>query len=409
MPRRSAPQSSLLLVLSMTATLAGAMVSTAGAPAFAASPAEQGSSACAGRYHDALQAVRGGVYQTIKGAKADTHKADDRLPGTLLFTPPFRQRGSEERLALIEANRLAKSRGRPVWSASSDDRWIVDRIASELGDYLSQEQTPYLCGGVPGYLSTLRSYLARVGGSPDRTKALVAAQRTAAETSIRAALEAMRPVPIPRFAPRLRPADDPMSGLRPSADIGRPMGAQTGETSAADASRTASVGETASGSPAGSLNDAGGDPGLPPLAPPKPIALETEGDRIGALERLVKAAEAAGFLARSAEIEAERPAPPGDVAKDDQTEPDTTGAIEAAPRPVLVKLAAVKPLIVGAGTPIRDPLVRRTLVAAFSDIEALDYLENRPSDEDGSVLHAIGATLDAIEDARKASCDCAAQ
>ena len=53
--------------------------------------------------------------------------------------------------------------------------------------------------------------------------------------------------------------------------------------------------------------------------------------------------------------------------------------------------------------------MRRTLIAAFSDIEALDYLENRPSEDEGSMLNAIGKTLDAIENAHKTSCDCAAQ
>ena len=250
MHRRSAPQSSFRLALSATAALAAAMLTTAGTPALAAGPATEASSACAGRYHDALLSVRGGVYQTIKAARPDTRKADDRLPGALLFTPPFRQRSSEERQALVEANRLAKSRGRPIWSASGDDRWIVDRIAGELGDYLSQDETPYLCGGVSGYLSTLRAYLTRVGGSPDRTGALVAAQRAAAEASIRAAMDAMRPVPVPEFAPSVRPADDPLSGLRPSKEIGRSGAALAGnaeQPDTASAARTASADRTSPG------------------------------------------------------------------------------------------------------------------------------------------------------------------
>ncbi|MEX6505305.1 hypothetical protein [Jiella sp. M17.18] len=379
MPSRSFARARLPLAFAALAALAAL-----GTPAYAQAAndggAAGGSSSCAGRFHAALRDIRNGPYQEIGRARPEARQADDRLPGALLFVPPFRSRSTAERLALQEANQIAHARGRPGWSSSGDDRWIVKRVTGEVGDYLAQDETPFLCGGVSNYVATLRAYLTRVGGNPQRTADLLAAQRGAAEASIRAALDAMRPVPIPQQAPA-RPQPQAPDGLRPSAGIG-----------------------PAVVSPDSGSGSAAAKPGLPPATPPKPIALDTDTDRIAALDALVDAARKGGFLRQ----EAPGVAAAGNALLTPAGSRPVGGSPAAGdePRPVLARLAALKPLVIGTDTPIKDVVVRRALVAAFSDIEALDYLEHRPSDAEGSVLNAIDDTLNAISAAHKANCTC---
>lgn len=360
--------------------LAAAFMLTASAAAFAAPPtagASADASACVGRYHAAFVTIGQSDYPKIKAARTIAVKGDGSLPGASIFSPPSRPRDPDEIAALRQAVAEARARGRAAWLASADKRWIADRIVTELGEYLTQDESPYLCGGVPDYLATVRSFADRIASAPAEPAEHLTVQSEAARRAIRQAFAAMQPVPAPRFAPPER-GSDLFAGLRPSKDAGRVAAFLT---PAAHSTRKRVYGPVI-------------DPDLPPLAMAEVTPLATDRDRLAALDGLVAAAQAGGFM----------PPPEPDVAATGSVG-DKRDAPETRTRPVLARLAALKPLVVGRQAAISDPLVRRALLAAFAEVEALDYLAHRPVGGD-PMLAAIEATLDAIEAAHAKACDC---
>ncbi len=361
--------------------LAGALMLTASGTAFAAPPTVAASAdpiVCADRYHAALVTIRQSDYPKIKAARTIAFKGDDSLPGSPIFSPPSRPRDADEIAALRQAAAQARSRGRAAWLASSDKRWIADRIVTELGEYLTQDASPYLCGGVPDYLATVRSFASRIALTRAQPAEYLTIQREAARRAIRQAYAAMQPVPAPRFAPPAR-GSDPIAELRPSKGAERMTAFLT---PVAHSTRKRIYGPVI-------------DPDLPPLAMAKVTPLASDRDRLAALDGLVAAARAGGFTAP----------PERDVAATGSVG-EKRDASETRTRPVLARLAALKPLVVGKQATIGDPLVRRALLAAFAEIEALDYLTHRPIGGD-PMLAAIEATLGAIEAAHAKACDCA--
>ncbi len=361
--------------------LAGAFMLTATGTAFAAPSTAEASadpSACVSRYHAALVTIRQSDYPKIKAARTIAFKGDDSLPGSLIFAPPSRPRDPEEMAALRQAVAQARARGRAAWLASSDKRWIADRIVTELGEYLTQDESPYLCGGVPDYLATVRDFAHRIASAPAEPAEHLTIQREVARRAIRQAYAAMQPVPAPHFAPTAR-GGDPIAELRPSKGAER-MSAFL--TPAAYSTKKRVYGPVI-------------DPDLPPLAMAKVTPLVSDRDRLAALDDLTEAAETGGFTT-----------PPKRAVAATGSVGEKRDAPQTRTRPVLARLAALKPLVVGKQATIGDPLVRRVLLAAFAEIEALDYLAHRPAGGD-PMLATIEATLGAIEAAHTKACDCA--
>ncbi|MEF2552337.1 hypothetical protein VQ042_13350 [Aurantimonas sp. A2-1-M11] len=355
------------------------MLATAAAAAPDAVADDQ--SDCPTRYQAALQTVRTGAFAAIKPARSIAFKGDESLPDGLIFRASATRGGTAEAKALAEAATIARDRGRATWIGSANDRWIADRIVTDLGEYVSQDVSPYLCGGVAEYLSTLQSYMDRIATSPSKAAGHHAVQTDATADAIRAAVMAMRPVPAPRFAPTLR-VTPLVFDLRQSKGLEREP-------------QTVAYGPQF-------------DPALPPLAmTATPIlALDSDDHRLAALEMLVGAARSNGFLGEKDLIAAE-PLAAGPHAPA-EADPETTSVIDASatPRPVLGRLTALKPLVVGQSAPIRDSLVRRALADAFAHVEALDHLAHRPRGGYDPMLAAIAATMDAITAAHTAACDC---
>lgn len=371
-------------------------------------PQSGGDTSCgAAKYHAALAAIRDGEYQSIKEAREDAGKPDESLPGHLVFNPIVTPKSGDARRALIAANQLARSQNRPAWLASKDSRWIVGEVGKELGRYLGQEETQYLCGGVPDYLKTMRKYLARAGSDASSLDDLKAAQAAVASDSILATLHALRPVPLPTAAPSEAPPT-PAAELRPAVGMaGRDQAAAETPPAAATPATTGAT-QTALATGAATASDAsanaGEDPDLPPISQPKPITLASDDDRLAALDRLVEAAKRSGALSEAVAVAAEK-AEEGDASAES---PATTD--EAAPgasgRPVIARLEELRPLVYGSRPAISDLAARRQLIDSFSSIEVLDYLDHRPAESDDSVPAAIGRTLDAISAAHSQSCGC---
>jgi len=339
---------------------------------------------CAVRYHAALGTIRADAFAAIKPARTIAFKGDETLPEGPIFRPLGKQADRAEAKALAEAAAIARNRGRANWVGSANDRWIADRIVSDLGEYVSQDLSPYLCGGVPEYLATLKSYMDRIATSPSKAAEHLTVQFDATAASIRSAMIAMGPVPLPRFAPPLR--NHPLVfDLRRSKGIERPAS-------------TEAFGPQF-------------DPALPPLAmaEARPPALASDDDRLAILDRLVDTARTNGFLGSDSVVatKAVEHAPVSETPA--KIDPGTTGSIDrpATVRPVLARLAALKPLVVGQSALISDALVRRALTDAFADIEALDHLAHRPSGGYDPMLAAIAATMDAIALAHADACGCA--
>ncbi|NDV86126.1 hypothetical protein GTW51_05360 [Aurantimonas aggregata] len=341
----------------------------------AAAPASAAEPSCSGRFHAALSSIEAEEYAALKAAQTIAFKGDGAMPGAFVFAPPSMPRSREEMAALKEANSLARGRGRPAWLASADSRWLADRVTSELGDYLSQEETPFLCGGVVDYLALLRAQIARVGGGATDGEALVTVQAKATRQAIRAAEAAARPAPSPRYAPPYRNLLLSIVDFRPSRGLERDPAIDPMQTNT-------------------TFKDFQGpriDPDLPPLAMVAPIPLATDADRLAAIDRLIAIAAARDLVASLTEEDM------GD-AEEEADAPEQ--------RPVLARLAALQPAFAATTVPASEAPTRRALLAALSAIEALDYLAHRPAPGGDPMLAAIERTFTAIESAHTTSCDC---
>ncbi|MBO0904966.1 hypothetical protein [Jiella sonneratiae] len=357
-------------------------------------------------YHAALGKIRSEQYAAIKTAKDTALQPDETLPGRLIYTPIVPPRSTEGRKALMAASQLARMRNRPAWTASTDARWVMGEVSNELGRYLGQEKTAYLCYGVPDYMKTMRGYLARAGGDVASLDALKSAEADIASKTILATLSALRPVPLPTPAPTDHGMAAGQGDLRPAVGTGASAEAAPASAGPGDGTPSAETGATAAETPvtasaaSGTDADVGGD--LAPLTEPTPIPLASDDDRLAALDRLVDAARRSGALPEDDAA----PAGPGTTASLDAAGAPTANDASPASRPVLARLQALRPLVYGSQSPISDVAVRRRLIDGFSAIEIVDYLDHRPAESADSVPAAIGRTLDAIEAAHAATCGC---
>jgi hypothetical protein len=330
---------------------------------------------CVGDYLAALKRIRQTEFAALSSKPYAVSGGDLSLPGTLVFAPKPAPRSRVEMAALSTAAALAKGRGRPMPSA--DARWVAERLRSDLSDYLGQKPTPYLCGGVPQYIETLRKFAARAGTDPQRLKTLVEAQETATRRSVEVAFAAMKPVATPRFAPADRP-NEASDSVPTSALDTAPTGAISGLRPSAGLSRAETTGTTP---PAAALP---GDPDLPPLKPSPPRSLATPADRAGAIDDLLTETRRAGFLAAA---------------------PTDDGAAPPAGEPVLQRLIAARAALRADPRAAGEESLRPPL-AAFADIEALDYLQRAAGQKGDPQTRAVAATFDAILSAQKTECTC---
>ncbi|WP_279481989.1 hypothetical protein [Aureimonas sp. SK2] len=340
--------------------------------------------ACASAFHARFASIREGEFAALKAAAgAEPTVADASLPGTLLFPPAGRPQPSDNAAALRTAADLAKARSSSAAPLDANARWIAARIREDLGDFLSQKETTFLCSGIDAYLETLRAQAARIGQSPDRLGRLVTAQREAARASLMAARAALRTPPLPRFAPNDRPGEALVAdNLRSSVGV---------ETSRVQGPvlRVANRQDV-------QVSEGSIDPDLPPVKAYE--RLETAQDIARAVRELEERAEKAGALSQP------------DIA---HTDPTRTGGIAVygpvrpEPRPALQLLAEMRPLLVGpAAAPAVDPHARADLLRALSDLEALDYLVAAERQPAHPLPAALDATFGAIAKAHAEACAC---
>lgn len=383
---RSPPFRSLVLAGLVAAVAAGparaqtqsdaGRVTTDGAPAAAqaagapsAPPAAAPAENCSARYAASLNSLAASALPAVEAAREAGVAGDPGLPGRFLFPPRAARRTRAEIEALVAANALAISRGRSSGTLDADKRWIADRLRVDLADYLRQKPAPYLCGGVPDYLATLRGFADQVGASPGRRKAWAATQRDAARRSAEAALAALAAEPRPVAAPAA-PGAVPTDALRPGTGLSR-----------------------SDVTPAPVTGPGAARPDALPQAPAA-LSLDTDAGIAAAIDRLLAALNEGGLVT----IASSAPAP---AARGNEP------VFSAASYPMLARLAAARPYVAGRNPLIANPKLRLRVAAALADIEALDYLnraERRPGDP---VATAIGGTLDAIEAAHGRDCTCA--
>lgn len=339
---------------------------------------------CAAAFHARFGAIREGAFAALKAATGvEPGPMDETLPGTLLFPPSGRAQAGDNSAALRTAAALAKARGRTVGPLDANARWIAARIREDLGDFLSQKETPYLCSGIDAYLETLRAQAARIGQSPDRLAAQVNAQREAARSSLIAARAALRPAPLPRFAPSDRPGDALVAtNLRTSVGL-------DGNEVYGPAMRVANRGDIR-------VSEGSSDPDLPPLKASD--ALASEEDIARTVRDLGSRADAAGALGSST-IAGTDPVSTGAIAVIGPARPDTRASLRL--------LAELRPRLLGPAAPAQaDANQRADLVRALSDLEALDYLLAAEREPSHPLPAALEATFGAIATAHADACAC---
>ncbi|WP_152045298.1 hypothetical protein [Aureimonas psammosilenae] len=287
---------------------------------------------------------------------------DPTLPGTLLFVSRPRPRSPAEIGALTAAVALARSKGATSAVVSDDNAWIAARLREDLSDYLRQKPTPFICNGVKDYLRTLRSYAVRLGPVAGQREARLATQKAATERAVRAALEAIR-LTHPASVASVKPTPSTMAEVTNTAPT--PVASD-----ASPAKPEEAASETA-------------------------LRLDRPEDLIATVDRLVSDVTAAELVIESAPAPA--PAPNG---------APVPPPLDLSAHPVLAKLAAAKPLVTSAKPTIRDQPVRLKVLAAFADLEMLDYLLEAKAEVENPVAGALAKAMDEIEKAQSEDCTC---
>ncbi len=356
-------------------------VTVAETPAKSAAAAPASAQSCAEGFHARFAAIRTGPFAALAAAAKSANETSAPATGTpardFLFEPARAGRSSEETAALRNARRWLATQSVGGAALDRNGRWIAARIREDLGDYLGQGPSPYLCAGVANYLASIGRYADQIRVSPERRERDVEAQRGAARDALAAAISALRPVPLPRFAPADRPgtllvaqelAESPVSNR--AEMVGPPMRV------AAHAGAATQVSEGSS------------DPDLPPL---RTASLDGESDLLGAIDRIAGA------------IVATEPLRPAETLVS-TTDSMTTGSIAAAaPQdPVRRRLQDLVPTVAGIG----DARARDAVSEALGALEALDALQHARSGAETPFVGALDATFAAIRDAHHDACRC---
>ena len=348
--------------------------------------------ACARDFHARLKPIADGPFQSVKAAlagPADAARAASPGDGGMIFPPNARSRGPEQTAALRAA--MAAARGASGTAPrDANAKWTATRIREDLGDFLTQGPSPYLCSGIDAYLTTLKRFASQVSISPDRRKRDLDTAQDMARASTAEALLALRPVPVPSPAPENRgtPGETgPVAlqaepGATPEPVMGPPMlvaGRENGPTRISEGD--------------------GLDPDLPPLKAPREHKLDTPADVGAAVSELARAIHEA-----SASVDTNGPV------LDSTTTASTAAPIGPMQPPrtktALEELAELKPFFAPGGGFQGDARLRVTLMGALSDLEAVDRLMTASTLPEDPLGAAFSATFDAIETAHAESCRC---
>lgn len=331
---------------------------------------------CAADYHARLAEIAQTQLPAYRAASTAIGAVDPALPGRLIFAAQRRpDLEAQARRALDAGTALARRQGRTGFARDANTRWIAERIREDLTDFLRQKPTPFLCAGLAPYLSTLRGFAAQGAPVPERVAENRDAQRDAASRSLDLAFQAMRPAPLPRFAPADRPSAPPIDGLRIAVEMGlREPEAREAPTRLAERGALSRISESQT------------DPDLPPLAKAHERALASPADTMRAITALMATAQRGGFV--------------------NEAGPRRGGAADAA-RPVLARLQALRAHMDTPAGRIADPIVRPAIEQALSDLEVLDYLQAADGEAADPLISAMFGTMAAIEAAHAAACTCA--
>ena len=338
--------------------ITAALAISASAPAALAGPSDD--------YHVALQAVKANAFQRLADidvkAMLGTAPGDARLPGKLSISDIPGKADAPVAKARRLAGQLAAQRGARSLPATASNRWVAERVRTDVSDYLSQGPSPYLCSGLDNYLGTLRSYTNQLAVTDLRLDEAEAFLAQSARDSAAAALDAMMPPPAPRYAPADRP------GLQIAGPGGLPS--IDAEEEQGDGSGLLTLVASGATAPLSSVD-------LGPATRRPSMALETRGELERAARRLVFAARRGGFI-----------------------DLDRQTAATAPGRGAATYVAAVAPALPS----VTDPLARPALIAALADIEALDVVMAARSGGQDPVAAALDETMNAIRAAHDTAC-----
>lgn len=317
-------------------------------------------------YHVALQGVRADAFKRLADidvkAMLGTAPGDARLPGRLSITDIPGKADAPLAKARRLAGQLAAQRGARSLPATASNRWVAERVRTDLSDYLSQGPSPYLCSGLDNYLGTLRSYTSQLAVTDLRLDEAEAFLAQSARDNAEAALDAMLPPPAPRYAPADRPGMQIAGpGGLPSIDAEEEQGDGPGLLTfvASNAVAWPSTGD------------------FGPAARRPPMALETRGELERAARRLIFAARRGAFI-----------------------DLDRHAATQAPGRGAATYLAVIAPTL----SSVTDPLVRPALINALADIEALDIVMAARGGGEDPVAAALDETMNAIRAAHDTAC-----
>jgi hypothetical protein len=214
---------------------------------------------CSRAFHVDLNRIGETYAKPLREAVKIGRSRDQSLPKGLTLPVPKITRSSELNAAIRFASQSARRQGADSWLRSEGGRWLTDAISLGLVRYTTQDESPFLCTGMTTYLGYLEPHEKKLTRVNEQRLKHREASLAALTPAFDKAWFAMRPAPLPLFAPE-RPSEDQ---LLPDVELRDGMDAdllvqETGERALLPP-KSGDVEST------GSVEQPINDPDLPPL------------------------------------------------------------------------------------------------------------------------------------------------
>ncbi|MEO0497279.1 MAG: hypothetical protein AAF141_07895 [Pseudomonadota bacterium] len=332
----------------------------------------QSFASCSSAFHADLSRIHFTLAEPLREAVVAGRTRDKAQPRNLTLPVPRAKRSKPLAQAINYASRSARSQGSDSWLRSDGGRWLTDSISTGLERYTGQDDSPFLCTGMEGYLGYLQPHQKKLTRINDTRKEHMDVALAAMDPAFEAAWLAMRPIPLPNFRPETPLADEPATAVSPLGDEALRTGTVEGQP-------VQDLDETTTGTVTEPLDD----PDLPLLTEPEGrFEIAALSDVAGVIRKLHERLMETGHLA------ADAPSPLAGTGF------DPVSIIENA-----------RSWVIGKAPAIANPLVRARVLAALSSYEVAAVI-----DANAYALRTVedrmAGTFSAIRSSHAKHCTC---
>ncbi|MEO0636662.1 MAG: hypothetical protein AAFY73_08440, partial [Pseudomonadota bacterium] len=188
-------------------------------------------SACSTAFHGDLKRINFVFAEPLREAVLSGRTRDKSRSRDLTLPVPRVQRSNDLSKAINFASRSSRGQGSDSWLRSEGGRWLTESISVGLVRYTGQDESPFLCTGMEGYLGYLQPHQKKLTRINTTREGHFDVALAAVDPAFEEAWLSMRPIPLPKFRPA-RAEDEILSeelsplegdGLRSGLDASQPV------------------------------------------------------------------------------------------------------------------------------------------------------------------------------------------